>query len=125
MKQLITRRHGILTNVPALHALNRHCCGEHQHVPGEGAGQHTEEFAITYCKLVCQDVRASNVFFFECWGNRFTTQMLRLGATVVRPPAEECTPSKIRLTLLSAIGNKAGNLIWFWISKERNQGNER
>ena len=38
MKQLITRRHGILTNVPALHELNRHCCGEHQHVPGEKAG---------------------------------------------------------------------------------------
>ena len=32
MKQLITRRHGILTNVPALHELNRRCCGEHQHV---------------------------------------------------------------------------------------------
>ena len=78
-----------------------------------------------YCKLAFRDVGASSLFFLECWGNRLTTQMLRMGATVIQPPAEDCTPSKIRLTLLKTIGDRAVNLIQFWISEERNQDNER
>ena len=40
MQRQITRRHGILTNVQHLHELPRHCCGEHQHVPGEKREDH-------------------------------------------------------------------------------------
>ena len=121
----ITRRHGLLTNIPYLHELTRHCSGEHQHVPGEKWEDHIPEFAQVYCNLLLQSLGADRIFFLECWGNRLTKHMLLAGAQVVGLSKTERSLGRVRQTLTKVIQDQAVNVIQFWLPENRNAETEK
>ena len=105
----------MLTNIPYLHELTRHCSGEHQHVPGEKWEDHTPEFAQVYCNLLLRSLGPDRIFFLECWGNHLTKYMLKAGVQVVGLNRIEGALSRIRQTLTRVVQDQAVNLVHFWI----------
>lgn len=115
VRRRIWKRHGILTNVVALHALARHCDGSHTHKETEAELTHGKEFAAEYVRLALRDKELTTIKFVECWGNILTEEFRRKGVQVADPVPPSHDASELRESLTTALVTKQVTLLHFWL----------